>query len=235
MVIILISFIIHLKRMTKGYVLSDNELAQIKAFLGYSFNLYVSLPLGIIFILLITVTILFVLNITMIAILLLFLIILIAFYTLPVFFLLYRKLYNKALISCLKVKLNRFVNKSLIYTSYKVHSNYQITKDKVYFFYDDYYFYIVEDLLIREGQFCYLDTNSLNKDIISFKLSDIISFVVDNRLVYNKDTFQDLLNKNVDTKEYAKIDLKNFKSIGIGYEVGLVLNEKIPYLNEYDK
>ena len=86
MVIILISFIIHLKRMAKGYVLSDNELAQIKAFLGYSFNLYVSLPLGIIFILLITVTILFVLNITMIAILLLFLIILIAFYTLPVFF-----------------------------------------------------------------------------------------------------------------------------------------------------
>ena len=46
MVIILISFIIHLKRMAKGYVLSDNELAQIKAFLGYSFNLYVSITIS---------------------------------------------------------------------------------------------------------------------------------------------------------------------------------------------
>lgn len=233
MVSILIRFFFYLRKLKKGYVLDTQDLEIIKAYLAYSFNIFITTPLLCALILLLTAFLLIIFKQVILGYITLGVCIFIIIYFLPLLFPLYRKLYNKSLLKCLELKLDKYTSKNLIYTIYKPRTSYSITKDKVYFFYDDYYFYIMEDLIVTDDKFRYIDAASLNKEVIKFKLSDILSYTVDNKLTFVNTRFKDLLYKKEFTDVYAKIDLKNFKTIIIGYEVGLVLDKIIPDLNEF--
>ncbi len=233
----MIRLFFYLKKISKGIVLDEIDLKIVKMYLGYSFNVYIVVPLIVLIFLLAMIIFFLILELYLLSIILAFVALFVTIYFLPVFFFIYRKLYDKSLLKALNNLLSKYEGMNLVYTTYQIHSNYDISKNSVYFFYDEYYFYIVEDLLIREkirkNTFKYIDSNSLNKRNISFKLSDVLSFVVNTNLEYKDNTLKEALNKEVETDSYCKIDLKNFKSIIVGYEVGLVLNKYIPYLNEY--
>ena len=84
----------------------------------------------------------------------------------------------------------------------------------------------------RKHIFKYPDSISIDKAPIIIKLNDVTSFLVNKDLKYRDSLVIDLINKEVEKEEICQINLSDFKSLILGYEIGLVLNNIIPYLNE---
>lgn len=236
MVTILIRFYYYLNKLAKGNLLDDFELNIIKAYLAYDYNLYLIFPAAIFFLLLLVSFIFLIINNYLLFIVLLIISLLGIVYFTPILFFLYRKNYKKALKRYLEVKLNKYKNKRLIYTYYEIHSDFNINKNSVYCLYDNYYLIILEDMLkkeyFRKHIFKYPDSFSIDKAPIIIKLNDVTSFLVNKDLNYRDSLVIDLINKEVEKEEICQINLSDFKSLILGYEIGLVLNNIIPYLNE---
>lgn len=230
MVSILIKFINCLKKIKKGYLLDDRDNTFLKSYLGYEFNSYLGIPIGIIVILLLISVLLFIVNYRLIAIILITIVSALIIYFIPILFLLYRKSYNKALTAFIRSHFTTYLNYNFLYTL-----NITNKKENVFCFFDEYYFYIFSDFLVKKDKFITIDPKKLNEKPIVFTISDVTSFVVNNKLVFSLDDIDSILNKTIKTNNFAKIDLKNFKSLILGYEIGLALNKFIPYLNEYKK
>lgn len=230
MVSILIKFINCLKKIKKGYLLDDRDNTFLKGYLGYEFNSYLGFPIGIIVILMLISVLLFIVNYRLVAIILTIIVVGLIIYFIPILFWLYRKLYNNALITFVRSHFTNYLNYNFLYTV-----NMTNNKENIFCFFDEYYFYIFSDFLVKKDKLITIDPKKLNEKPIIFTISDVTSFVVDNSLVFRVDDINDVLNKTVKTNNFAKIDLKSFKSLILGYEIGLALNKFIPYLNEYKK
>ncbi len=235
MVIILIKYHYYLKKLASGNLLDDNELNYVKAYQAYAYNVYLTILLAVGIVIFLTGFIFTLLMNLIVGLILLILGLLIIIYYSPIFFFLNRKYYKKALAKYLENRLKEYQNKKILYVYFKCHSNFNIKKDSVYFIYDEYYFTIKEDLLCEEkignNIFKYPD-NNFEKIGIKFKLNEISSFLSLKEGKYHNANYLELVEKKIVKEEFCQINLKDFRTINIGMEVGLVLNELLPYLNE---
>lgn len=236
MVNILISFLWTLKKLSRGYPLEEGDLVIIKAYLAYEFNYRIAIPLAVNTILLLLGIVFLLINSYLIGLAFIIIALIDMLYFTPITYVWNRKAYQKALLKFLEHKLEKYIHMNLLYTYYLIHSSYDINKNSVYFFYDDYYFIIIEDLLKAEwfGKklFKYPDWSSLNKEPITIKLNDIVSFIAKTQKEVTNNTLLDLVLLEIKPSITTQIKLKDFKSITLGNDVGQVLNKIVPYLNE---
>ncbi len=203
-------------------MLEENEIKYVKGILGYRLGYNHILGLCFVFFAL-TMFLILVLtgNIALGSIILVVGVILFLYYA-PLYIKPLKKLYDKALEKYLEENLK---DASFKYTSYLIQSGFPIKKDRVYFIYDGYYFKIKEDLLnIEEPKkgttFKYPDLNCNSKNIISFKLQDIISYKkLLNLEEFTPSSYEDLVKLKPDKVTDFRIKLTDFKSINLGNDI----------------
>lgn len=224
MVIILIRLFKCFKKLEEGILLDEGELRIIRSYLGLRFSFYqvrgIFFPLG--FIILGIVILVLSAKLYILTIIALILAVLTFVYFIPLYPKIFRNIYERKLELFLEYHLK--VNYGdLKYISYQPHTAFEITKNTAYFYYDDYYFKIIEDLLKyerysigkKEILFKYPDYNSINKKPLTFKLADIVSFSTKENIPLEESTLLDLVRTIPTEKPTLRINLTNFKSIYI--------------------
>lgn len=227
MVNTLISYILILKKLSKGEVLSKHDLRIVKSYLGLSFTNLEIMGLIFSFILLVVGVIFHFLNIYLyLEVIFYIMAILTVIYIIPIPAI-YEKLYLKKLNIFLEVVLSSYKDMHFKVVNFNNHTKFNINKKIVYFIYDDFYFYIKEDVLVREEIkkfkksyiLKYPDLNSVNKEPIFFKLSDILSFEGKDDGAFSSSGFLDIINYDEEKPATFKLNLNNLKTLELSNDI----------------
>lgn len=227
MVNTLISYILILKKLSKGEVLSKHDLRIVKSYLGLSFTNLEIMGLIFSFILLVVGIIFHFLNIYLyLEVIFYIMAILTVVYIMPIPAI-YEKLYLINLNIFLEVALSSYKDMHFKAVNFNNHTKFNINKKIVYFIYDDFYFYIKEDVLVREEIkkfkksyiFKYPDLNSVNKEPIFFKLSDILSFEGKDDGAFSSSDFLDIINYDEEKPATFKLNLNNLKTLELSNDI----------------
>lgn len=241
MVIILLKFFLLCKKLKDGNLLETKELEVIRGYLAYKFT-YIQLRGLIILALGLTLNIIVMILYDLIYVdfIIGIFTIIALFYNLPVTVKYNRQLYRQSLIGFLEKNLQEYQNYHLVYTSYIVHSGYQVQTPKVYFFYDDYYFKIVEDILEFEAYtngkkryiFKYPVKTSLDIRPITFKLRDILGYSCLTQTPFRVESYETLIDKEIMNKAEFKLIFSDLKTIYLGNELYDYFKKIVPDLEQ---